>query len=96
VAQLASQLFDPVHCSYAGNIGGRIGAQGSGFASGSSGVFGTGCQNEDDRAADRTISIIQDIPQTFNIAGTYELPFGPGRAFLNHSGVASALLGDGW
>jgi len=94
VAQLASQLFDPVHSGYAGNIGGRIGAQGSGFASGSSGVFGTGCQNEDDRAADRTISI-QDIPQTFNIAGTYELPFGPGRAFLNHSGVASALLG-GW
>jgi len=94
VAQLASQLFDPVHSGYAGNIGGRIGAQGGGFASGSSGVFGTGCQNEDDRAADRTISI-QDIPQAFNFAGTYELPFGPGRAFLNHGGVAGALLG-GW
>ncbi|HEV2378361.1 MAG TPA: carboxypeptidase regulatory-like domain-containing protein [Terriglobia bacterium] len=93
-AQLASQLFDPIHSGYAGNIGGRIGAQGGGFASGASGVFGTGCQNEDNRAADRTISIA-DIPQDFNFAGTYELPVGSGRHFLNHGGLAGALLG-GW
>jgi len=94
VAQLASQLFDPVHSGYAGNIGGRIGAQGGGFASGASGVFGTGCQDENNRRADRTISIA-DIPQNFNFAGTYELPFGLGRHFLNQGGVANAFLG-GW
>jgi hypothetical protein len=93
-AQLASQLFDPIHSGYAGNIGGRIGAQGGGFASGSSGVFGTGCQNEDNRRADRTISIV-DMPQQFNFAGTYELPFGKGRTYLNHGGALNALLG-GW
>jgi hypothetical protein len=93
-AQLASQLFDPIHSGYGGNIGGRIGAQGGGFASGSSGVFGTGCQNEDNRREDRTISIV-DMPQQFNFAGTYELPFGKGRSYLNHGGVVNALLG-GW
>jgi len=93
-AQLASQLFDPIHSGYAGNIGGRIGAEGGGFASGASGVFGTGCQDEDNRKGDRTISIA-DIPQAFNFAGSYELPFGPGRSFLNRGGVVGALLG-GW
>ncbi|MGO9269856.1 MAG: carboxypeptidase regulatory-like domain-containing protein [Terriglobia bacterium] len=93
-AQLASQLFDPIHSGYGGNIGGRIGAEGGGFASGSSGVFGTGCQNEDNRRGDRTISIA-DIPQQFNIAGTYQLPFGPGRPFLNQKGAVGAILG-GW
>lgn len=93
-AQLASQLFDPIHSGYAGNIGGRIGAEGGGFASGASGVFGTGCQDEDNRREDRTISIA-DIPQQFNFAGSYELPFGKGRSFLNHGGALNALLG-GW
>jgi hypothetical protein len=93
-AQLASQLFDPIHSGYGGNIGGRIGAEGGGFASGSSGVFGTGCQDEDNRRGDRTISIA-DIPQQFNIAGTYQLPFGSGRQFLNQRGVIGAILG-GW
>jgi len=93
-AQLASQLFDPIHSGYAGNIGGRIGAEGGGFASGASGVFGTGCQNEDNRQGDRTVSIA-DIPNSFNLAGAYELPFGAGRSFLNHGRVVNALLG-GW
>ena len=93
-AQLASQLFDPIHSGYGGNIGGRIGAEGGGFASGASGVFGTGCQNEDNRRGDRTISI-SDIPQQFNVAGTYLLPFGPGRPFLNQKGPVGAILG-GW
>jgi hypothetical protein len=93
-AQLASQLFDPIHSGYSGNIGGRIGAEGGGFASGASGVFGTGCQNEDNRRGDRTISI-SDIPQQFNIAGTYQLPFGSGKQFLNQRGVGRAVLG-GW
>src|SRR5262249_6590655 len=31
----------------------------------------------------------------FNIAGSYELPFGSGRPFLNRRGVVNALLG-GW
>jgi hypothetical protein len=93
-AQLASQLFDPIHSGYGGNIGGRIGVEGGWFASGASGVFGTGCQNEDNRRGDRTISI-SDIPQQFNVAGTYLLPFGPGRPFLNQKGAVGAILG-GW
>ena len=36
-----------------------------------------------------------DQPNTVNIAGTYELPIGKGKAFLNNRGIASNLLG-GW
>jgi hypothetical protein len=93
-AQLASELFDPIHSGYGGNIGGRIGAEGGAPTSGVSGVFGTGCQNEDNRREDRTISIA-DIPQQVNIAGTYQLPVGPGKQFLNQKGVVGTLLG-GW
>jgi hypothetical protein len=93
-AQLASQLFDPIHAGPAGNVGGRIGAQGVSFASGVSGVFGGGYQDKDNRNADRSIAI-DDIPQQFNLAATYELPFGAGRAFANHRGLLNALMG-GW
>jgi hypothetical protein len=38
---------------------------------------------------------INDVPHRLNISGTYELPFGNGKRWLNHRGVVKALLG-GW
>ncbi|MBZ5654847.1 MAG: carboxypeptidase regulatory-like domain-containing protein [Acidobacteriia bacterium] len=38
---------------------------------------------------------LEDVPQALNIAYNYELPFGHGKAWLNQSGLANALLG-GW
>lgn len=37
----------------------------------------------------------QDIPQNVTASFIYELPFGKGKAFLNHGGVANAIVG-GW
>jgi len=34
-------------------------------------------------------------PYSFKIVGTYELPFGKGKRYVNHGGIASALAG-GW
>ncbi len=93
-AQLAAMTFDTIHLSRPGNIGGRIGAQGGGAASGVSGVFGGGYQNPDNRNADRAIAI-DDIPQNFNATFTYELPFGAGKHFLNEKGPLNAIFG-GW
>ena len=36
-----------------------------------------------------------DVRQSFHFAGTYELPFGEGRKYLNRKGVANTLVG-GW
>lgn len=36
-----------------------------------------------------------DIPQKFVMSSLYELPVGPGKRFLNHSGVVGHVLG-GW
>jgi Carboxypeptidase regulatory-like domain/TonB dependent receptor len=36
-----------------------------------------------------------NVPQHFAFSGTYELPFGQGRQYLNHRGIADALVG-GW
>ena len=35
-----------------------------------------------------------DVRQRFTFNGYYDLPFGKGRAFLNHSGVLNAIVGD--
>jgi len=37
----------------------------------------------------------QDIPQNFVLSYVYELPFGRGKKFLNHGGIANAIVG-GW
>jgi hypothetical protein len=37
----------------------------------------------------------QDIPQNFVLSYIYELPVGKGKKFLNHGGIANAVLG-GW
>ena len=36
-----------------------------------------------------------DVPHVFAMAWSYELPFGPGRAFLKSNGIAGKVLG-GW
>jgi hypothetical protein len=35
-----------------------------------------------------------DVPQRLSLSYVYELPWGKGRAFLDHGGYASAILGD--
>lgn len=85
--QMAAMLVDPIHWARAGNIGGRAGA-------GLSGGFGGSFQNPDNRAADRAIAAT-DIPQLFNIASSYELPFGSGKAFVNRNGLLNGAIG-GW
>ena len=37
-----------------------------------------------------------DIRHRFNLYGTYELPFGPGKAFLNGSSIGDRYLIGGW
>jgi hypothetical protein len=86
VANLASMLVDPIHWTRAGNIGGRAGSLGI--------VNGGGFQNLDNKNADRAVGA-SDIPQMFNLASTYDLPFGKGKPFLNQNGFLNALIG-GW
>jgi hypothetical protein len=85
VANMATMLVDPLHWNKAGNIGGRLGAIGN---------YGGTFQNMDNKNADRSIAY-DDVPQMFNIAGSYELPVGKGKAFLNNNRVADVVLG-GW
>jgi len=85
-AELGQGLVDPIHFGRANNVGGRAGATG--------GVFGGRYQNPLNRAADSSIAPY-DIPQIFNFAATYQLPFGAGEQFLNRKGIVNALLG-GW
>ena len=70
--------------------GGSAGGSPEHLASGLSGSY----QNPDNRWADTALSP-DDIPQILNLAGTYELPFGPGKRFLNGTGPASKLA-SGW
>lgn len=53
-----------------------------------------GTQNNYNQSADKALSA-QDVPQSFVLAYSYELPFGSGKRFLNHSRVANAIVG-GW
>jgi hypothetical protein len=52
-----------------------------------------GAQNPYNLRAEKAVSY-QDIPHAFVISYMYELPFGPGKKYLNH-GVASKIAG-GW
>jgi len=61
------------------------------FTGFSSGVFGA--QNPNNLKAEKSVSY-QDVGHTFVLSYLYELPFGPGRKYLNH-GAASKALG-GW
>ncbi|MCI0420709.1 MAG: hypothetical protein L0312_16025, partial [Acidobacteria bacterium] len=85
LANLAQFVVNPVAYARSGGIGGRAGARGLG---------GDGDYQDPDNRADRIIAI-DDIPQMFNLAGTYELPFGKNKPFLNGNGVMNAIFG-GW
>ncbi len=61
----------------------------SGFTS-----FAARALNKDNQAAEWSIDN-NDQTNAVSIAGTYELPFGKGRPFLNRGGVVNAVLG-GW
>ncbi|HEV2275566.1 MAG TPA: hypothetical protein VGR96_15450, partial [Acidobacteriaceae bacterium] len=50
--------------------------------------------NTYDLAGERAVTPI-NIKHTFSSSASYELPFGPGRQFLNKNGIASQFLG-GW
>ena len=61
----------------------------SGFTS-----FASTALNKTNQAAEWSIDN-NDQPEMVNIAATYELPFGKGRAFMNRGGIVNAVLG-GW
>ena len=82
------EAVDPIHFFRSGIIGGRGGQLESTF--GGPVTF----QDPDNRNFDRTIAV-DDIPQQFNIAATYELPVGSGKAFLNRKGILDGIVG-GW
>src|SRR5581483_11384808 len=50
-------------------------------------------QNVACQACERA-SGIWDVRHVFNANTVYQLPFGPGRSFLSHPGVASAIVGS--
>jgi Carboxypeptidase regulatory-like domain/TonB dependent receptor len=82
---MATMLVNPFSYARAQGVGGRYGATG--------GIYGS-FQDIDNKNADRAIAA-DDIPHMLNVVGSYELPIGKGRAFLNHGGVVNAVLG-GW
>ena len=55
---------------------------------------GARAQDPDNRFADVALTA-DDIPQIFNAAVLYELPFGKGKPFLSSSRAANVILG-GW
>ncbi|MBV9296222.1 MAG: TonB-dependent receptor [Acidobacteriaceae bacterium] len=61
----------------------------SGFTS-----FASRALNKDNQAAEWSVDN-NDQPEMVNIAATYELPFGKGRAFMNRGGIINAVFG-GW
>jgi hypothetical protein len=82
------EAVDPIHLGRTGIIGGRGGQLESTF--GGAQTF----QDPDNRNADRSIAV-DDIPQQLNVAATYELPVGTGKAFLNRKGIVGGIFG-GW
>jgi hypothetical protein len=47
-----------------------------------------------EKSRNRSLAI-EDVPQAFNIAYSYQLPFGRGKTWLNHGDLMNAALG-GW
>jgi hypothetical protein len=82
------EAVDPIHYTRTGIIGGRGGQLESAY--GGPWTF----QDPDNRNVDRAIAV-DDIPQQFNVAATYDLPVGTGKAFLNRRGILGGIFG-GW
>jgi hypothetical protein len=88
VGSLMADVLDPIHYGRNGYAGGRNGALSGNGAT--TAVY----QDPDNIRADRAVAF-NDIPQILSIAGTYQLPFGAGRSFLNRKGPLNQLVG-GW
>jgi len=88
VGSLIYTVIDPIHqggrSGYVGGLTGALVGQ----------TYGTSYQNVDNVKEDKALAF-NDMPQVLNITPTYELPFGKGRAFLNHKGPLDLLVG-GW
>ncbi len=74
---------------YPSSVRGRIATVTGGLG------IGGAAQNPDNRKADRGLSP-DDTPQVFNFAGTYELPFGPGRWLGSQAKGWTRQLVGGW
>ena len=81
IATSASMIVDNIHSSGPGGRASYVG------------TFGQLYQNVDNRK-DHLIAV-DDIPQMFNTFGSYELPVGAGKTFLNHKGIVNGVFG-GW
>jgi hypothetical protein len=55
---------------------------------------GPGGQTFYNRRLEKAVADI-DVPQALSISFLYELPFGPGKRFLNYTGIAGKIIG-GW
>jgi hypothetical protein len=88
IANAGSYLVDSIHLS---GPGGRSNYTLSPFSNPlTGGVF----YQDPDHRKDRMIAPT-DIPQMLNIFGSYELPFGAGKALLNQTGIVNGVFG-GW
>jgi hypothetical protein len=86
ISQPFTIVTDPLHWSRNGQIGGRGGAlQGALF-----GAF----QDPDNIKVDRAVAA-DDMPQMLNIAASYELPFGRGKALTSSNRIVNGIFG-GW
>jgi hypothetical protein len=72
-----------------GYVGGR-----EGTLAWSNGFVGAVYQNPDNINADRGVAD-DDVPQMFNLALSYQLPFGSGKQFVNQKGILNQVVG-GW
>jgi Carboxypeptidase regulatory-like domain/TonB dependent receptor len=84
VGQMGAFDLDSVH-GYS-TVGGATNVIGN--------VRGDLYQNPDDMAADKSLDRY-DMPQVLDVFGSYALPFGVGRSFLNRNNVLNQVVG-GW
>lgn len=84
---LVSYTFSKAIGDVDSNSGPNSGAENAIYA-------GSFYQNFYDQASERNVTS-SDIPHVVSISYTYELPFGPGKPFLNKRGAIGKLVG-GW
>jgi hypothetical protein len=82
VANLAGLLIDGIHST--GTPGGRAARV----------LNQSGLWQDPDNRNDRLVAL-DDVPHMLNVAASYELPFGNGKALLNRKGIFNGLFG-GW
>jgi hypothetical protein len=90
VTQAGVQTSDPFHVALANITGSFLG----GRTSFGTPYYASSYQDPDDRNEDKALAV-DDIPQMFNFATTYELPFGKGKPLLNQGRWLTGVFG-GW